>query len=224
MFLDPAKGPRFDQATRLRARAATRAAAAPAGPAPDDDDSKSVMVRPLCRRGRESTRSRAPGQFGDNAGASLTTARSARGIMGQLGSVLTAITWLGVADAHDVLHRTEMPTARYRSGSISTPVVPIWRSWSIHPASVSTRVAPSRRRTPSRSARTLQIRGRRGLRPRATMRSASARSMVAGSAGMSSTSSGSRRMEGDHLTGATVGGLDHDLHDHPRLQDHDGRR
>ncbi len=64
-------------------------------------------------------------------------------VIGHDGSVLTLTTWRGAPRPPMCWVAPDTPKATYRSGSMATPVVPIWRSWPIQPASVATRVAPA---------------------------------------------------------------------------------
>ena len=122
------------------------------------------------------------------AAPSLTMARSAIAIIGQLGSRFTATTWAGSPRPMTCWTAPEMPNARYSSGATSTPVVPIWRRGSTQPASVATLVAPSDAPMPApRRASVANGSGPPRPAPPETMRRASARSMVVGSGGRSST-------------------------------------
>ena len=82
----------------------------------------STLRRPGRRRrsGRASSTS--------SAGASVTRPRSAMAVIGHDGSVLTLTTWRGAPSPPTCWVAPDTPKAMYRSGSMATPVVPIWRS------------------------------------------------------------------------------------------------
>ena len=125
-----------------------------------------------------------------------------------------------------------MPKARYSDGSTTTPVVPIWRWW-LDPAAIGDDAGRAHRR-PERASDAASWRNRSARSspaPPPTMRSASARSIVATSGGSTSTTATSAAVlrlrdvirHGRRRT-ASVGALGVDGHPaHARLQGHDDR-